>query len=153
MPYRVCKTFEVESGHRLSKHPEKCRFLHGHSRRVEVVLAADALDERDMVCDFKVIKLAVAEHLDGLDHAMAVNSLDPLLPALREMGQRIVVFPEADPTTEVMAKSIYDHLRRQIESGRTFQTDDGVTYRFPAGIRIERVRVWETSGSWAEYQA
>ena len=26
MPYRICKTFEVESGHMLSKHPDLCKF-------------------------------------------------------------------------------------------------------------------------------
>ena len=27
MPYRICKTFEIESGHVLSKHPDKCAKL------------------------------------------------------------------------------------------------------------------------------
>ena len=61
MPYRVCKVFEVESGHMLSKHPDRCRFPHGHSRRVEVVVAADELDSHDMVCDFKALKLAIGD--------------------------------------------------------------------------------------------
>ena len=42
MPFRIGKSFVIESGHLLSKHPGKCRFPHGHSRRVEVVLAAAA---------------------------------------------------------------------------------------------------------------
>ncbi len=49
MPFRICKTFSIESGHILSKHPGKCRFPHGHSRTVEVVLTADHLDASDMV--------------------------------------------------------------------------------------------------------
>ena len=40
----------------LSKHPDKCRFPHGHTRKVECVLVADTLDENEMVCDFKVVK-------------------------------------------------------------------------------------------------
>ncbi len=64
MSYRICKTFEVESGHLLSKHPGKCRFPHGHSRRIEVVLAADTLDERDMVCDFKALKQLAADFVE-----------------------------------------------------------------------------------------
>src|SRR5947209_8102903 len=35
MAFRICKTIEIENGHMLSKHPDKCRFPHGHSRRVE----------------------------------------------------------------------------------------------------------------------
>ena len=37
MPYRICKTLEIENGHMLSKHPDKCRFPHGHTRKVELV--------------------------------------------------------------------------------------------------------------------
>ena len=54
--YQVCKTFEFESGHLLSKSRDRCRNPHGHSRRVEVVLAAEKLDPNDMVCNFKRIK-------------------------------------------------------------------------------------------------
>jgi 6-pyruvoyltetrahydropterin/6-carboxytetrahydropterin synthase len=44
MPYRICKSLEIENGHMLSKHPDKCRFPHGHSRKVEFVIEADELD-------------------------------------------------------------------------------------------------------------
>ena len=55
MPYRICKSLEIENGHMLTKHPDKCRFPHGHTRRVEFVIEADELDENQMVCDFKII--------------------------------------------------------------------------------------------------
>ena len=45
MPFRVCKSFEIENGHMLSKHPDKCRFPHGHTRKVDCVLVADTLDD------------------------------------------------------------------------------------------------------------
>ena len=35
MPYRICKTLEIENGHMLTHHPDKCRFPHGHSRKVD----------------------------------------------------------------------------------------------------------------------
>ena len=60
MPFRIAKTFTVESGHLLTKHPGACKFPHGHSRTVEVVLTADTLDARDMVCDFKALKQMIA---------------------------------------------------------------------------------------------
>lgn len=155
MPYRVCKAFEIESGHMLSKHPGLCRFAHGHSRRVEVVLRAETLDDRDMVCDFKALKLALGDHLARLDHAMAINSDDPNLPALRGHGsaddRRLVVFDRVDPTTEVLAKMIFDVLSREVGSGRTYRDERGVEYRFAPGVRVERVRVSETSSTWGEY--
>ena len=150
MPYRVCKAFEVESGHMLSKHPDRCRYPHGHSRRIEIVLVADELDGHDMVCDFKAIKLAVAAHLDRLDHAMAICETDPALPALRAVSERVVTFPR-DPTTEVLARDIYDFLHARLASGEPLTDEGGNVYRFPSGVRVERVRVGETSSSWAEY--
>lgn len=151
MTYRICKTFEIESGHMLSKHPDRCRFPHGHSRRIEIVMAAETLDANEMVCDFKAIKLALSDFLDELDHAMAINSTDPALPKLREFSERVVVFQDQDPTTEVLARYIYDHLAADLKNGREYTSERGNIYRFPQGITLERVRVWETSTSWAEY--
>ena len=74
MPYRVCKMIEIENGHMLSKHPDKCRFPHGHTRRVEIVLEADDLDSSGMVCDFKIVKTAIGDYLDGFDHALCMNT-------------------------------------------------------------------------------
>lgn len=152
MPYRVCKSFEIESGHMLSKHPGLCRFPHGHTRKVDVVLVAERLDERDMICDFKAIKLALTDFLNRFDHSMAMNSRDAALagldPALRE---RIVTFENADPTTEVLARHFYDHIAAEIGAGREYTDDRGHRYRFPPGLKVERVRVSETSSTWAEY--
>jgi 6-pyruvoyltetrahydropterin/6-carboxytetrahydropterin synthase len=153
--YRVCKSFTVESGHLLSKHPGVCRFPHGHTRRVDVVLSSESLDERDMVCDFKAIKLAVEEFIERFDHAMAVNSNDPRLPGLMAAGaERVIVFENEDPTTEVMARVIFEHLTTALKS-RIELTDpkDGAKYSFPSGIALDRVRVTETPTSWAEYGA
>lgn len=148
--YRVCRTFTVESGHMLSKHPEACRYPHGHTRRIEVVVAADELDARDMVCDFKAIKLLAADYIDRLDHAMAINSADPLLPAMSQIHPNgIVVFEGRDPTTEVLARDLYDFISCALQEG--FEADG---YRIDAGrVTLERVRVWETPHSWAEYGA
>lgn len=154
MRYRVCKSFTVESGHLLSKHPGACRFPHGHTRRVDVVLSSETLDERDMVCDFKAIKLAVGAFIDRFDHAMAVNSDDPRVDDLRAAsGDRILVFEGEDPTTEAMARVIFEHLAGVIADDSRTLTDpkDGAEYRFPGGIRLERVRVTETPTSWGEY--
>ena len=151
MVYRVCKAFEVESGHLLSKHPGRCRFPHGHSRRVEVVLSAETLDEHDMVVDFKALKLAISEYLDAFDHAMAVNSADPGLEELRKTSERIIEFENEDPTTEAMARRIYEHVAGRISAGETLRDEHGNAYRLRSDVCLERVRVGETSSSWAEY--
>src|SRR5437868_5388876 len=115
MAYRICKTFEIENAHMLHKHPEKCRYPHGHSRRVEVVLSASELNAADMVCDFKAVKLAVGEFVDSFDHAICVNSSDPFLPSLKDLpGARVIVFDQTDPTTEVIARHVFKHIQQAI---------------------------------------
>jgi 6-pyruvoyltetrahydropterin/6-carboxytetrahydropterin synthase len=134
----------------LSKHPEACRFPHGHTRRIEIVVSAEALDENDMVCDFKALKLALGAYVARYDHAMAVNSTDPLLPAIREVHPKsLVVFEGHDPTTEVIADELFRFVSDVLREGF-----EGEGYRIPPGrVRLDRVRVWETPNSWAEVEA
>ncbi len=143
MPFRISKSFEIESGHLLSKHPDKCRYPHGHSRTVEVVLAADQLDAHDMVCDFQMVKSALATFLEKWDHALCLNTADPNFEFYhRAYGERVIPFADTDPTTEIMAKTIFEELRRQLAGTA-----------LPRVVRLERVRVTETSTTWAEYSA
>ena len=94
MPYRICRIFEIENGHMLSKHPDKCRFPHGHTRKVECVLEADELDDREMVCDFKVLKRILESYLARFDHALCMNSEDPAYEEMKERyGERVIGTP------------------------------------------------------------
>lgn len=149
MPYRVCKMIEIENGHMLSKHPDKCRFPHGHTRRVEIVLEADDLDVNGMVCDFKIVKAAVGDYLDGFDHALCMNTDDPMYATLKSAyGDRVVGFEATEPTTEVLAKAFFDACAAgfagYVQAGRT-------KYVLRVSVQLVSVRVWETSNSWAEY--
>ncbi len=137
----------------LFKHPSLCRFPHGHSRKIEVVMSAERLDTMDMVCDFKTVKLALSGYLRQFDHAMVVNSDDPIVERLHDVRERVIELPSTDPTTEVLAKLFYDRLSEELNAGLAYEDEHGNAYRFPAGLRLERVRVWETSSSWAEFGA
>lgn len=149
MPYRICKTFEIESGHMLSKHPDLCKFPHGHSRKVEFVLEADELDHNEMVCDFKSLKEAMCDFLKAWDHALCVNTKDPQHDALKKAyGDRIISFENLDPTTEVMARRIHEELKCNLAA---YASNPSAKYPLRPTVRIVRVRVWETSSSWAEY--
>lgn len=147
MPFRICKIFEIESGHMLSKHPGNCRFPHGHSRCIEIVVASDQLDDTDMVCDFKALKAALAPFLDQWDHALCLNTEDPQFDSLQQTyAPRVVPFADADPTSERMAQVIFAEAKRRLHTASA-TTSPGI----PNSVRIERVRVTETSSSWAEY--
>ncbi|MEA3187457.1 MAG: 6-pyruvoyltetrahydropterin/6-carboxytetrahydropterin synthase [Chthoniobacter sp.] len=149
MPYRICKTFEIESGHMLSKHPEKCRFPHGHTRKVEFTLEADELDASDMVCDFKAIKDLMRDFLESLDHSMCINTADPKYTDFKNAyGERVIGFQDTDPTTEVMARRMHEFFTSELEK---YAMSGATAYPVRAAVRILKVRLWETSSSWAEY--
>jgi 6-pyruvoyltetrahydropterin/6-carboxytetrahydropterin synthase len=148
--FRICKSLEIENGHMLSKHPDKCRFPHGHTRKVEFVLEAETLDGNEMVCDFKIIKEAVGDWLDTFDHAMCMNTADPAYQDFKQRyGARVIGFENQDPTTEVMAQTIFNHTTAALA---TYAASGDARYPLAAGVRLVRVRVWETTSSWAEYE-
>ena len=133
----------------LSKHPDKCKFPHGHTRKVEFVLEAAELDEAGMVCDFKIIKEAVGEYLDTFDHALCMNTTDKMYAIFKEAyGERVIGFPDTEPTTEVMAKEFFEVCTRHL---MTYAANPTSRYIFRDSVRLLSVRVWETSSSLAEY--
>jgi 6-pyruvoyltetrahydropterin/6-carboxytetrahydropterin synthase len=149
VPYRICKTIDIESGHLLSKHPDNCRFPHGHTRKVEFTLEAATLDARDMVCDFKIVKELIADYLDTLDHALCVNTKDPAYAELRaRYGERVVPFENEDPTTEVMARVIFEEFARRLAA---YAAHPEPRYPLRPAVRLISVKLWETASSWAEY--
>jgi 6-pyruvoyltetrahydropterin/6-carboxytetrahydropterin synthase len=141
----------VESGHILSKHPDRCQFPHGHSRRVEVVLEADELDDHQMVCDYFVLKKTMRDYLDTFDHAMCINTDHPAYEALKKAyGERLIPFEGIDPTSEIMAETIYRKCKKALDEYRLHGHQQ---YPLRECVRIVKIRVWETSTSWAEYSA
>lgn len=151
MPYRICKSIEVENGHMLSKHPDKCQFPHGHTRKVEIVMESAELDENQMVCDFKIIKTALGDWLDQFDHAMCMNTADPAYSEFKaRYGERVIGFENQDPTTELMAKTFFEHA---VQTLADYAGTPNARYSLRPEVRLVSVRVWETSSSWAEYTA
>ena len=147
MPFRIAKTFTIESGHLLTKHPGACQFPHGHSRTIEIVVTSDTLDDRDMVCDFKALNTAVAEIVNRYDHSFALNTADPRFRELRAAyGDHVLAFRDTDPTTEILARDIYWEIQAQLTASAT-----DAEFPIPNTVRLERVRVTETGTSWAEY--
>lgn len=151
MPYRIARSYTVESGHMLTKHPGRCRFPHGHSRTITLVLSSPDLDGNDMVCDFKALKLALAAACEKYDHSLSMNAADALAAHVGSVQSRVVVFEGEDPTTEVLARRIYEDIAAMVRAGATFTARDGLSYSLPKALTLERVRVTETDSTWAEY--
>lgn len=95
MRVRLVKAFDFEAAHWLPCFPEghKCRRMHGHSFKVEVVVEGDVPEERGYLVDYGEIKRAIAPVRDRLDH-YCLNEVEGL----------------ENPTSEVLARWIWREL-------------------------------------------
>jgi 6-pyruvoyltetrahydropterin/6-carboxytetrahydropterin synthase len=130
--YRVTEIIEFCYGHRLLRYQGKCAHLHGHNGRVEIELAAGALNEQSMVADFSDIGRIVKAWVDqNLDHRMLLHREDPLVDVLRRNDEPVFVM-DCDPTAESIARVICEYALSQ-------------------GLKVREVRLWETPSSVAAY--
>ncbi len=111
------------AAHRICGYPGKCDRLHGHNWQVEAAVSGEALDELGMLIDFKLLKSALNEILDGLDHYY-LNELAP--------------FKEQNPSAENIARYIFLQL----------EEDE----RLKGKCHVSYVKVWETAKSAALYR-
>ena len=131
--YRISKSISFCYGHRLLNYDGKCKHLHGHNARAVIILEQEELDERGMLVDFKDIKDVVKNWVDTeLDHNMLLCKNDPILPVLREAGERFFVMDD-NPTAENIAKLIYDFVAA-------------------ANYPVIDVSLWETDTCYASYR-
>ena len=130
--YSVTKKIEFCYGHRLLDYGGICKHPHGHNALAEIEVRTDALDDRNMVCDFSDIKRLVKGWIDReLDHKMILRHDDPLVRPLQALGEPIYLL-DSNPTVERIAKLVYDETQR-------------------LGFSVVEVRVWETPTSFASY--
>jgi 6-pyruvoyltetrahydropterin/6-carboxytetrahydropterin synthase len=96
MRVRLNKTFHFEAAHDLPTFPDghKCRRLHGHSFRFDVIVEGDVDPAKGYLIDYGDIKKASEPLVRRLDHYY-LNEIEGL----------------GNPTSEVIAKWIYDRLK------------------------------------------
>jgi 6-pyruvoyltetrahydropterin/6-carboxytetrahydropterin synthase len=93
---RLSKSFRFEAAHDLPTFPDghKCRRLHGHSFKFDVVVEGEVAPEKGYLIDYGDIKRAADPIVKQLDHYY-LNEI----PGLE------------NPTSEVLAKWLWDKLR------------------------------------------
>jgi 6-pyruvoyltetrahydropterin/6-carboxytetrahydropterin synthase len=130
--YSVTKRIEFCYGHRLLDYDGVCKHPHGHNAIAEIEVSTKQLDKRNMVCDFTDIRRIVKGWIDReLDHRMLLRRDDPLVEALRTLGEPMYLL-DSNPTVERIARLIFEYAAEQ-------------------GLPVVRVKVWETPSSFAEY--
>lgn len=142
---RITRRLEFDAGHRIPNHGSQCRHLHGHRYALEVTLSgrvvatAGAADE-GMVMDFSEVKrIAQRVVVEPWDHAFLAWREDAaVLEFLATLpGHRTVVL-DAPPTAEHLAAEAFRRL------------DAAYKEAYGAGLRLERVRLYETPNCWAD---
>ncbi|MDD5246666.1 MAG: 6-carboxytetrahydropterin synthase QueD [Candidatus Omnitrophica bacterium] len=116
--YSIRVEGDFSSAHNLRGYKGKCEELHGHNWKVAVVVSKEKPDQTGMVMDFKCLKQVTNKLLDTLDHAYL---------------NKIPYFRKVNPTSENIARYIYDRLKKKI----------------PA---LSSVTVWESDTSSATYE-
>jgi 6-pyruvoyltetrahydropterin/6-carboxytetrahydropterin synthase len=119
--YSIEKEFTFEYAHRLYNLRDTlspCRSIHGHGSEVHIELFSETLNEDDMIIDFTELKI-IKEWIDKyLDHAMLLNSEDPLHSYLVNSelcdGQKYFLFHKSDPTAERIAGLIHDIVKLKL---------------------------------------
>jgi len=111
----------------------KCRNIHGHNSKACITLEGESLDRLGMIVDFVEIKRVVGKWIDDtLDHTLLLHRDDPLVKALQSAGEKVLPM-EATPTTENLAKFIFDYVLSR-------------------GLPVVEVTLWETPYSYATYR-
>jgi 6-pyruvoyltetrahydropterin/6-carboxytetrahydropterin synthase len=109
------------AAHQLKGYKGKCERLHGHNWKVQVHVIAEKLNEIDIAIDFHEMKSLTNEVVSALDHCI-LNEIFP--------------FTEKNPSSENIAKWVYDSLRKKIENET---------------IQLSAVTVWESENASATY--
>ncbi|HLA00534.1 MAG TPA: 6-carboxytetrahydropterin synthase QueD [Thermodesulfovibrionales bacterium] len=109
------------AAHQLKGYRGKCERLHGHNWKVQVHVIAEKLNEIDIAIDFHEMKSLTNEVVSALDHSV-LNEIFP--------------FTEKNPSSENIAKWVYDSLRKKIQNET---------------IQLSAVTVWESENASATY--
>lgn len=96
MKVRLTKSFGFEAAHDLPTFPDghKCRRLHGHSFRFDVIVEGEVDPAKGYLIDYGDIKAAAEPLVKRLDH-FYLNEIEGL----------------SNPTSEVLAGWIWDRLK------------------------------------------
>ncbi len=119
--YELTIISDFAAAHNLRFYEGECERLHGHNWKVEATVAGRKLDRIGLAMDFKALKRILEDILERLDH----KYLNEIMPFDRE-----------NPSSENIARYIFNQFKKDIKG---------------KGIKVARVRVWESDNAAATY--
>lgn len=142
---QLTKCISTETGHRLTNYSGRCAHMHGHSYRWEVTVSG-AANNNGMVMDFKDLKKILKETVDTLDHAFVFHTKDPLVLQLGKEGVKALLLS----TENTEGRLYFTPFNPTVENLVEWQAGK-IALRLPAGIRLSRIKCWETDTSFCEF--
>jgi len=138
--YKIKIELGFSAAHNLRGYKGKCEELHGHNWKVEVALGSKGLDKTGMVMDFTFLKAKLNKILERMDHKYLNNIpyFKEVYP-VRKRGKKVKFSNGVNPTSENIAKYIYDNLASTLS--RCNAKDS----------KILEVTVWESDKARATY--
>lgn len=119
--YELMAEATFNAAHQLRGYRGKCERLHGHNWKVQAHVMAEKLDEIDIAIDFHELKDMLDEVISQFDHSF-LNEVFP--------------FTEKNPSSENIAKWIFDTLKRKIKD---------------KPVHLSAITVWESDTASATY--
>ena len=119
--YELMIEAQFSAAHQLRSYKGKCENLHGHNWRVQVTVSSENLNDIGIAIDFHELKELTGEVLKNLDHSF-LNDVFP--------------FTELNPSSENIAKWVYESLRKRISEKE---------------VSLSSVTVWESDSASATY--
>ena len=140
---RLTKQFGFEAAHALYNYNGKCCRLHGHSYKLFVtVIGTPNTDENSpeygMVMDFGLLKKIVDEEIiSKYDHSVMLNRRTKAQIDESDVLFSNVIRFENQPTCENMLILFAEKI----------------SARLPEGVKLQNLKLYETSDSYAELNA
>lgn len=122
----VSRSFTFEAAHRLPSHPGKCRFLHGHSYKVTVIVrptcSIPTETDDNMIIDFATMKAMIGEWINtNWDHNTILSPMDPICRMNAQMvcGRNPYIMKSGEPTAEAMACELRNVVQGMFDEAHT----------------------------------
>ena len=145
----ISRKGNFDSGHRVMNERMKCFNIHGHTYLYELTFSFKNMEEIGYAIDFKEIKRVFCQWIDDiLDHGMILNPQDTkLIDITREYGSKLWLMSlngkegYCNPSVENIAKEIF--IAMHILSDTLYKDA-------PTGLKIHKVKIYETPNCWTE---
>jgi 6-pyruvoyltetrahydropterin/6-carboxytetrahydropterin synthase len=145
----ISRKGNFDSGHRVMNERMKCFNIHGHTYLYELTFSFENMEEIGYAIDFKEIKRVFCQWIDDiLDHGMILNPQDhDLIDITLKYGSKLWLMSlngkeeYCNPSVENIAKEVF--IAMHILSDTLYQNT-------PTGLKIHKVKIYETPNCWTE---